>query len=89
MVHPYGSHTLCYKGTNTVNEESVLSLLAFCTDFDEILSNSMGISSGSKLFVNAGDFLSISRGRISAPFPIKNSLLFSQYHVRFFPNKEK
>ena len=26
-------------------------------------------------------FLPISRGRISAPFPIKNSHLFSQYHV--------
>ena len=30
-----------------------------------------------------GDFLPISRGRISAPFPIKNSHLFSQYHVSF------
>ena len=29
----------------------------------------------------AGPFLPISRGRISAPFPIKNSHLFSQYHV--------
>ena len=28
-------------------------------------------------------FLPISRGRISAPFPIKNSHLFSQYHVHF------
>ena len=30
-----------------------------------------------------GPFLPISRGRISAPFPIKNSHLFSQYHVWF------
>ena len=30
-----------------------------------------------------GDFQPISRGRILAPFPIKNSHLFSQYHVRF------
>ena len=29
----------------------------------------------------SGDFLPISRGQISAPFPIKNSHLFSQYHV--------
>ena len=31
----------------------------------------------------SGDFLPISRGRISAPFPIENSHLFSQYHVCF------
>ena len=30
-----------------------------------------------------GPFLPISRGQISAPFPIKNSHLFSQYHVWF------
>ena len=30
---------------------------------------------------NTGPFLPISRGRISAPFPIKNSHLFSEYHV--------
>ena len=29
----------------------------------------------------SGDFLPISRGRILAPFPIKNSHLFPQYHV--------
>ena len=28
-----------------------------------------------------GDFLPISRGLISAPFPIENSHLFPQYHV--------
>ena len=31
----------------------------------------------------SGPFLPISRGRISAPFPIKNSHFFSQYHVWF------
>ena len=31
--------------------------------------------------VKPGPFLPISMGRISAPFPIKNSHLFSQYHV--------
>ena len=35
------------------------------------------------------DFLPISWGRISAPFPIENSHLFSQYHVRFSQIKEK
>ena len=30
-----------------------------------------------------GDFLPFSSGRISAPFPIENSHLFSKYHVRF------
>ena len=31
--------------------------------------------------IYSGDFLLISRDRISAPFPIENSHLFSQYHV--------
>ena len=31
----------------------------------------------------AGNFLPFSKGRISAPFPIENSHLFSQYHVWF------
>ena len=31
--------------------------------------------------LQSGPFLPISRGRISAPFPIKNSHPFSQYHV--------
>ena len=37
----------------------------------------------SKLYFEAGDFLPFSSGRISAPFPIKNSHLISQYHIRF------
>ena len=32
---------------------------------------------------SAGHFLPFSRGRILAPFPIKNSHIFSQYHVCF------
>ena len=32
-----------------------------------------------------GDFLPFSRCQISAPFPIQNSHLFSQYHI-CFPN---
>ena len=35
--------------------------------------------------VKTGEFLPISRGQISAPFPIENSHIFSQYHV-CFPN---
>ena len=33
--------------------------------------------------VSARDFVPFSRGRISAPFPIKNSRPFSQFHVCF------
>ena len=33
--------------------------------------------------VSSGEFLPISRGRISASFPIENNHLFSQYHGRF------
>ena len=38
---------------------------------------------------STGDFLPISWGRISVPFTIENSHLFSHYHVRFSQIKEK
>ena len=37
----------------------------------------------STFIIYTGDFLLISRDQISAPFPIENSHIFSQYHVRF------
>ena len=38
--------------------------------------------------VSTGDFLPFSRGRISAPFPIKNSHLFSPIQCLFSPIKK-
>ena len=41
-------------------------------------------NSYTKVYIqNSCDFLPFSRGPISAPFPIENSHLFSQYHVCF------
>ena len=38
--------------------------------------------------VSSREFLPISRGRISASFPIENSHLFSQYQVCFYQIKK-
>ena len=35
------------------------------------------------------EYRQLMQGIFLFPFPIENSHLFSQYHVRFFPNKEK
>ena len=56
-----------------------------------LLFNPSGFCKNRKRKEIPGDFLSISRGqisawisvRISAPFPVENSHLFSQYHVCF------
>ena len=49
------------------------------------LNHNTSVTSGEWIWClkRTGPFLPISRGRISAPFPIKNSHLFSQYHVWF------
>ena len=49
----------------------------------DITESSFLDSDISKRCVWTGDFLPISRGPISAPFPIENSHLFSHYNVRF------
>ena len=61
---------------NSVTVESLL-----------VLKKSMDTNSNGRpgRFYYSGAFLPISRGRISAQFPIENSHLFTQYHVRF-PN---
>ena len=58
--------------------DNIRSILIKCTD-------SLSIPLHSNIGKYSGHFMPFSRGRISAPFPIENSNLFSQYHVLFPP----